>query len=129
MTIMGKLRHQIYERANGLCELSGALLPGGPDGPWEAHHRRPKGMGGTRRENEDTVGNLLALVQRVHNLAPDSVHMSPMRSRRYGWLVSKHVEDPASVPVVLHDGRVVLLGQRGYIPLPVPREPRPRFAL
>jgi 5-methylcytosine-specific restriction protein A len=128
MTLMRRLRHRIYERAGGRCELSGVPLVGGPDGPWEAHHRRPKGMGGTSRPNTDTVGNLLALAPCVHNMAPDSVHMMPERSRRNGWLVSKHEDDPASVPVVLRDGRVVLLGEEGYIPLPVRRVPPPQFS-
>lgn len=129
MSTMSTLRRRIYERANGVCELSGRPLPGGLDGPWEAHHRRPKGMGGTSRPNTDTVGNLLALHPRVHNMAPDSVHLMPERARASGWLVSKHEDDPASIPVILWTGHVVLLGEEGYISLPVPRLPRPVFRL
>lgn len=86
----------LWDRCGGRCEVSGRSIE---FETFDAHHRRPKGMGGTRRENRDNVECLLALHPDVHNLSPDSVHLFPGWSRPRGYLVSKHTDDPGQVPV------------------------------
>lgn len=111
---MRALRHTAYERAGGRCEVSGLLLDG-PDGGWDLHHRRNKGMGGTTRANTDTLPNLLAVAPEVHNSAgvnsgrgwPHdlSIHGSRTWSAARGYLVPKHVDDPGGWPVLLWGAR------------------------
>jgi hypothetical protein len=110
---MRDLRAAAYARAHGRCEITGLPLPGGPSGPWECHHRRPKGMGGTRRTDEDSLPNLLAITAAIHNGGPHSVHQDPAWSRPRGYLVSKLCDHPGLVPVLLHGRQWVILGADG----------------
>jgi hypothetical protein len=122
----GELRRIAYDRQDGRCAVTGSPL-GDPDGPWHLHHRRPGGRGGTRRENQQRPGNVLALLARVHNFgAPGllldgrvrSVHGDPAWSRPLGLLVSSNVDEPGSIPVRLHGiGWVFLLDDGGMLPL------------
>lgn len=108
------LREQLWERAQGRCEASG--LPLYRD--FDAHHRRPKGMGGTTREDRDAIWNLLALHPAVHNGGPRSVHGRRRWSEERGLLVPKHEDSPGRWPVFLPDGRIVLLNRSGgYTPV------------
>lgn len=113
---MSRVRPLLFERAGGNCEITGVPLD---FDTFDAHHRRPKGMGGTSRENRDAIECLLALDPVIHNGAPHSVHQDPAWSRPRGYLVRKHVEDPGQVPVLLLERYWVLLGGDGqYYPLP-----------
>lgn len=109
------LREKLWMRSGGRCEVSG--IPLDPLS-WDAHHRRNKGMGGTYRENTDTLPNLLVTHPLVHNLRPDSVHGNPAWSAPLGYLLSKNIERPELVPVKLH-GRawVLLTADGGYLAL------------
>lgn len=79
----------------------------------QIHHRRPRGMGGTRRESTNSPAALV-LVCSTHHAWLES-HRDLARQR--GYLVPQHAE-PADVPI-LHrgvwswlcdDGTVVPLG-------------------
>jgi hypothetical protein len=112
------LREKLWKRSGGRCEVSGVELD---PLSWDAHHRRNKGMGGTYREDTDTLPNLLVTHPLVHNLSPDSVHGNPEWSRPLGYLLGKDHEEqpPALVPIKLHQVRWVLLtANGGYLPLP-----------
>lgn len=104
------LREALWERSKGLCEVSGQPLD--PAG-FDAHHRRPKGMGGTYRPDTDTLVNLLALAPYVHNMDPRSVHLDPTWSRPRGYLVAKNTARVDLVPVLHHSGIWVLLTHKG----------------
>lgn len=113
------LRDQLWIRSKGLCEVSGIPLD---YDTFDAHHRRPKGMGGDRRPDTNTLVNLLALDPQVHNGGPKSVHGNRPRSEVGGWLIPKRIDDAGSVPVMLHDGRIVQLAtsidiEDGYVEL------------
>lgn len=95
------LREQLWERSHGLCEVSGVRLD---YEAFDAHHRRPKGMGGTDREDKDWLSNLLATDPAVHNGGPQSVHGRPTWSRPRGYLLPKNVPWAGMVPV-LYRGR------------------------
>lgn len=78
-------------------------------------------MGGTYREDTDTLPNLLIVHPLVHNIRPDSIHGNPAWSRPLGYLLGKHHEQlpPMLVPVKLHSGVwVVLTENGGYLPCP-----------
>ena len=76
-------------------------------------------MGGTYREDTDTLPNLLVTHPLVHNLRPDSIHGNPAWSRPRGYLLPKDTEGLDLVPFVLH-GRVWVLPTvtGGYVHLP-----------
>lgn len=110
------IRIALWERAQGMCEITGHPLGEPESSAWEAHHRRPKGMGGTRREDKDWLSNLLALTAFIHNGGPRSVHGNPYWSRPRGYLVSNSAEWAGMVPVFLRGQRWVMLGDhRGYL--------------
>ncbi len=112
-------RTAVWERAHGACEITGAPL-GPPDSDrWECHHRRNKGMGGTRRSDRDSLSNLLALTPVIHNGGPQSVHGRRTWAEENGYLVPKHVQVAKLWPVHLRGRRWVMLGDDGqYYPLP-----------
>ncbi len=116
MSAISEARPLLWERCKGRCEITGVPLQ---YDTFDAHHRRPKGMGGTTRGNRDNIECLLALDPIIHNGAPHSVHQDPQWSRPLGYLVSTYVDDPGQVPVALLERYWVLLGTDGlYHPLP-----------
>lgn len=125
---MRALRHAVYERAGGRCEVSGLALAD-PDRGWDLHHRRNKGMGGTLRPDTDTPVNVLAVLPEVHNSAGMnsergwprglSVHGSREWAGPRGYLIPKHVDTPGRWPVLLWGARWVwLTDEGGYRPVP-----------
>lgn len=109
---MKALRAAAYERARGRCEITGLILPGGPDGEWALHHRRLKGMGGTNKPDTHTLPNLMALTHQAHNLGRPSAHLDVTWARERGYLVSQH-KDPRLVPILLYGRIEVTLGLDG----------------
>jgi hypothetical protein len=75
-----------------------------PEEYWAAHHRKLRSHG-----RDDSLTNLVALHHMCHNLATDSVHLSPGPAYERGLMV-RSWEDPAQVPLILRDGVAVLLG-------------------
>lgn len=117
---MGALRFAAWTRAGGRCEITGMILPGGPDGEWALHHRRKKGMGGTNKPDTHTLQNVLACTHRAHNLGRPSVHLDVNWARDRGYLL--HWTDcPRTEPVWLLRRTWVLLTPDGRY-LPVARE-------
>jgi hypothetical protein len=114
-----QLREQLLERSGGYCEVSGRVLD--PE-TFDAHHRRPKRMGGTSRPDTDLLSNLLALDPGTHNAAARgarSVHGSSLWSMACGYLLHDDAI-PALAPVLIMGRRWVLLGEHGeYVPQPL----------
>lgn len=105
------IREQLWERSGGRCEASGRALD--PE-TFDAHHRRPKGSGGTSRPDRDDLDNLLALDPEMHNPGPLSVHGRPAWSTARGYLVPKHQDHPGYFPVWQpHNARWINLGKTG----------------
>lgn len=125
---MRDLRRAAWEREGGRCAVTGAALGDADSDLWHLHHRRPGGMGGTRRADQDTLPNVIALLARAHNFgAPGllldgvggrSVHGDPTWSGPRGYLLSPTENDPGAVPLLLHSRRwVFLTADGGYLPV------------
>lgn len=84
----------VLARDRHCCRRCAMTLHGQRGTDWVIHHRRPRGMGGTRRVDTNSPANLVALCTRCH------VWIESYRdeSRRDGWLVSQH-DDPERVPL------------------------------
>ena len=95
------VRRTIIERADRWCESCG-LEPGR-----EAHHRRPRGMGGTKRESTNTPSAGLWLCRSCHTY----IETNRAEALACGRLV-RQTDEPADVPV-LYRGTWVLLDDLG----------------
>ncbi|MBM4558238.1 HNH endonuclease [Rhodococcus hoagii] len=91
----------VLARCEGVCEICGQARFE------QLHHRRARGMGGTRRESTNTASALLALCQPCHAL----VESQRLEALDAGWLVSQAAE-PRNVAVTRR-GRTVLLDDFG----------------
>lgn len=100
---MSDLREAVFNRSGGYCERCAIPLAE----TWALHHRKLRSRGG-----KDEITNLVALHHHCHNLGKDSVHLNPDAATRGGFMVASW-DDPASVPVTLGDGRLVLLTPEG----------------
>lgn len=97
----------VDERSRGWCEICGYLASHG-----QYHHRRPRGMGGTKRIETGSPVNALYLCQECHAWI-ESLRAHALRN---GWLVGQS-EDPALTPVnyrgvmatLTNDGRVIVV--------------------
>jgi hypothetical protein len=119
----GELRRVAWDRQGGLCAVTGVPLDWDRD---HLHHRRPGGRGGTSRANQQSPGNVIGLLARVHLFgaagllldgAVRSVHGDPAWSKPLGLLLSSNVDEPSSVPVRLWDGWAFLLDDGGVLRL------------
>lgn len=63
----------------------------------QIHHRRPRGMGGTRRESTNGPAGLVLLCERCHA----AVESQRDLARQRGFLVPQHTE-PADVALIHH---------------------------
>ena len=89
---------KIRTRARWRCEKCGLPCPAG-----QIHHRRPRGMGGTKRKETGTTANGVLLHPRCHEL----IERHRAAAINEGWLVPQAL-DPVTVPVLMWDGWVYL---------------------
>lgn len=95
------VRKLLEERSSGWCEVCGINTAA------EAHHRRARGAGGTKRPETNQAANGLMLCRDCHRLA-ESYRTVALTC---GWLVAQS-RDPGLVPVV-YRGQVVRLDDDG----------------
>jgi 5-methylcytosine-specific restriction protein A len=93
---------QLQLRSNGRCERCGV-----PCAVFQAHHRRPRGMGGSTAADTNVASNALLVCVTCHA----DIEANRSDGLRYGWLVRQGC-DPGTVPV-LRRGEWVLLGDKG----------------
>ena len=89
-----EVKQVIYARAHGCCELCGLRTDSG-----DCHHRRPRGMGGSRDKVLGLPSNGLYLCRRCH----DRVESDRQRALVFGWLLETN-RVPCARPVRLRDG-------------------------
>lgn len=98
-------RKAVIERAAGRCERCGKTITG----DYSIHHRKPRGMGGTKDPVANSPANLILLCGSA--TSPDGCHTTVERFRRSamatGFIVAR-TADPSKVPVKRHDGWVIL---------------------
>lgn len=82
------VRTTIRQRADGWCERCG--LQRGT----EMHHRRTRGMGGSKQEDTNTASNALHLCSPCHTYITEH----PRDAYNHGWSVLSH-QNPADIPV------------------------------
>lgn len=86
-------RRMLMERCASVCEKCGHQKA------TEAHHRKPRGMGGTMLTDKHQLSNLLALCTTCHTW----VESERNKARLYhGWLVDQH-QDPRTVPALIYN--------------------------
>jgi 5-methylcytosine-specific restriction protein A len=91
-------RQTIEARSSSVCEICGAARA------WDTHHRRPRGMGSTRRADSCSAAAGLHLCRPCHNLAESHRNLASL----LGWLVPQ-TKDPAAQPVLRRGEWVRLL--------------------
>ena len=97
-------RRLILDRSGGVCERCGVR-------PVEAlHHRRPRGMSGSRRADTNTPANCLASCNECHLY----IESNRTEALEMGWLV-RQGHDPEHVPVMYRGMGLVQLHPDGAI--------------
>lgn len=104
------LRRAAYDREGGRCIVSGQPLGDRDSSDWHLHHRRPFGMGSTRRDDQNALPNVIAVAASAHR----QIHAHPDRSRPLGLLLTKTEPNPAAVPVKTWRGWRFLTADGGY---------------
>lgn len=95
------VRAAVEAREGQRCPMCGERMTNA-----NTHHRKLRSQGGT-----DDVVNLVRLHHGCHN----SAHLNPQWAKENGWIVPAEA-DPASTPIVMYDGRRVLLtADGGYL--------------
>lgn len=103
----GELRHAVWVRAGGHCDLCGVGLP---SDRWEAHHRQLRSRGGP-----DSHANLACLCPFCHGW----VHANPARATALGFMLPA-TSDPEAAPFMLRGWHWVQPHPGGYRPAPAP---------
>lgn len=102
-----EVRELLFVRSGGVCERCGGAEA------TQAHHRRPRGMGSTKRPETNRPSNALMLCQPCHTWV-ETTGRSNGESYRKGILV-RQSHEPASVPVHYRGGAAVYLGESGAL--------------
>lgn len=101
------VRARLMARSGGFCEVR---VAGCWDEASQAHHRRPRGLGGSKNPATGQASNGLMVCLSCHNHL-ETAERAEARDR--GWIV-RQGSDPREVPVFRY-GRWVLLDDEGGI--------------
>lgn len=98
------VRALVTARAGGRCEKCGITGHG-----LQYHHRRPRGMGSTRRPDSNQAANCVLVCPDCHS------HIESYRTESIveGWLVRQH-KQPSETPIWRHS-LWVFLDDYGYV--------------
>lgn len=95
MKFSTKVRDKIKNRAHGSCEVCGFTIGYSA----QIHHRRPRGMGGSRSEQSGSISNGLFIHPKCHA----QIESDRNKAMSMGFLIYQG-DDPANVPVRLWYG-------------------------
>lgn len=99
-----ELRAVVLERCKNRCELCGGYI----SFHGHFHHRNPRRMGGTRRENLGNPENCMFLHFRCH----ERIERNRREAIENGWLCYSG-DDPADIPVLYMGRQAWLLPDGG----------------
>ena len=100
------VRQAVWARADYCCERCGIGCAWGTGG--QIHHRRPRGMGGTRRASSNTAPALALLCPTCHG----EIESNRDQAREEGWLV-RQGDDPEQIILTdLFGNRFIFDGDR-----------------
>lgn len=95
MRFSTRIREQIKNRAHGTCEVCGFTISYNA----QIHHRKPRGMGGTKSEQSGSMSNGLF----VHPKCHAQIESDRNKAMSMGFLMYQG-DDPSNVPVKLWYG-------------------------
>lgn len=98
-----KVRSIVRQREDGWCARCGLSRA------TEFHHRRPRGMGGTQRQETNQPSGCLHLCHDCHS----DIELERTEAINNGWLVAQH-HPPADIPVK-YRGQWVYLDDLGNL--------------
>lgn len=102
-----EVREIVRQRAGWTCEVQVRCQSRAMG--WELHHRRPRGMGGSRRPETNSPANSLGVCADCHRFIEH--HRDTARAN--GWLV-RQVDNPATIPVLRRQVWVLLDDHGGF---------------
>jgi hypothetical protein len=105
MSVSAKVRQIVLDRDEYRCVRCGEYI--GPFGDYSIHHRRPRGMGGTKRPETDLPANLLTLCGSGTTGCHGLVESDRLLATARGFLVSQYA-DPELIPVHTFRGKALL---------------------
>jgi hypothetical protein len=105
--VLTRDRVLVITRANGMCEVCGEAPAS------NIHHRRPRGMGGTRRAIHSPAWLLAVCGQGNASGCHGRIESDRYAAQVAGWLLGP-LEEPSTCPVRLAIGWVVLDDEGGY---------------
>jgi hypothetical protein len=100
-----RVRQIVLDRDEFMCVRCGTYV--GPFGDYSIHHRRPRGMGGTKRADTNLPANLITLCGTGTTGCHGKVESDRLRATADGFLVSQH-GDPEVIPVKTWRGKALL---------------------
>jgi 5-methylcytosine-specific restriction protein A len=113
MRFSPKVVEKIRLRADGFCEFCG----GEETEAMQAHHRRPRGMGGSKDEATGMPSNGLWMHYECHR----TVEQNREHAIATGFIVQQH-RDPKTIPVLTPGTMGVILDDDGNSRLAEPAE-------
>ncbi|QZN86929.1 HNH endonuclease [Cellulomonas sp. C5510] len=108
---------RVVERDRGTCVRCGRPVDLSARGiAWSVHHRRPRGMGGSRNPAVSAASNALTLCGSGTTGCHGAVESDRDAARRQGYLVPQW-RDPVDVPVLHRVHGWCWVGDTAWVPL------------
>lgn len=104
------VRARVMARSGGFCEVR---TPRCWDEASQIHHRRPRGLGGSRNPATGQASNALAVCTACHDHLETAERAEALDR---GWIV-RQGQDPSMVPVYRYRKWVLLDDQGGLSPV------------
>ena len=101
----------VWNRDQSRCFICCRLLLYG-NGGYSIHHRRPRGMGGSKDPVTNSPANLLLLCGSGTSGCHDRIERGRLEARSNGWLVP-YYDDPRLVPALRWRRSLVWLTETG----------------
>ena len=104
-----EVRELVFQRDRWRCVICGRDVGAMPA---SIHHRKPRGMGGTKDPSVNKPSNLIVLCGTGTTGCHGRVEGGRARAKKEGWLISQWA-NPVEVPIRYADGNVYYLTDTG----------------